>query len=88
MDFVYGAELVLMDDTFLDLNSDIKVFLAGGADDPCIVNGGGIDSLYDHLQKRFINVSIKKFKGMRHEIQNDQCKDELLTLMESFIINE
>jgi len=25
---------------------------------------------------------------MRHEIQNEQCKDELLTLMESFISNE
>ena len=88
LDFIYGGELVLMDDTFLNLNHDIKVFLAGGADDPCIVNGGGIDGLYDHLQKRFNNVSIKKFKGMRHEIQNEQCKDELLTLMESFIGNE
>ena len=74
--------------TFLNLDDDIKVFLAGGADDPCIVNGGGIDGLYDHLRKRFNNVSIKKFKGMRHEIQNEQCKDELLTLMESFISNE
>ena len=88
LDFVYGGELVLMDDTFLNVNHEIKVFLAGGADDPCIVNGGGIDGLYDHLQKRFNNVSIKKFKGMRHEIQNEQCKDELLTLMESFISNE
>ena len=61
---------------------------AGGTDDPCITNGGGIDGLYDHLQKRFNNVSIKKFKGMRHEIQNEQCKDELLNLMESFISNE
>ena len=43
---------------------------------------------YDHLRKRFNNVSIKKFKGMRHEIQNEQCKDELLALMESFISNE
>ena len=88
LDFVYGGELVLKEDTFLNLDDDIKVFLAGGADDPCIVNGGGIDGLYDHLQKRFNNVSIKKFKGMRHEIQNEQCKDELLTLMESFISNE
>ena len=50
----------------------------------CIRDSG----LYDHLRKRFNNVSIKKFKGMRHEIQNEQCKDELLTLMESFISNE
>ena len=88
LDFVYGGELVLMDDTFLNVNYEIKVFLAGGADDPCIANGDGIDGLYDHLQKRFNSVSIKKFKGMRHEIQNEQCKDELVILMESFISNE
>ena len=85
LDFVYGGELVLKDDTFLNLSKDIKVFLAGGADDPCIVNGGGIDGLYDHFRKKFNNVVIKKFKGMRHEIQNERSKNELLSLMKSFI---
>ena len=85
LDFVYGGELVLKDDTFLNLSKDIKVFLAGGADDPCIVNGAGIDGLYDHFRKRFNNVVIRKFKGMRHEIQNERSKNELLSLMESFI---
>ena len=50
----------MKEDTFLNLDDDIKVFLAGGADDPCIVNGGGIDGLYDHLRKRFNNVSISE----------------------------
>ena len=85
LDFVYGGELVLKDDTFLNLSKDIKVFLAGGADDPCIVNGGGIDGLYDHFRKKFNNAVIKKFKGMRHEIQNERSKNELLSLMKSFI---
>ena len=85
LDFVYGGELVLKDDTFLNLSKDIKVFLAGGADDPCIENGGGIDGLYDHFRKKFNNVVIKKFKDMRHEIQNERSKNELLSLMESFI---
>ena len=85
LDFVYGSEMVLRDDTFLNLSNDIKVFLAGGAEDPCIVNGSGIDGLYNHLCKRFNNVYIKKFQGMRHEIQNEPSKDELLSLMEDFI---
>ena len=85
LDFVYGGELVLKDETFLNIDNDVKVFLAGGADDPCIVNGGGIDGLYDHLQKKFNNVFIKKFDGMRHEIQNEPSKNELLTSMERFI---
>ena len=84
-DFVCGSEMVLRDDTFLNLRNDIKVFLAGGAEDPCIVNGRGIDGLHNHLSKKFNNVSIKKFEGMRHEIQNEPSKDELLSLMESFI---
>ena len=46
LDFVYGSEMVLRDDTFLNLSNDIKVFLAGGAEDPCIVNGSGICLLY------------------------------------------
>ena len=85
LDFVYGSEMVLRDDTFLNLSNDIKVFLAGGAEDPCIVNGSGIDGLYNHLCRRFTNVYIKKFAGMRHEIQNEPSKDELLLLMEDFI---
>ena len=85
LDFVYGGELVLKDETFLNIDNDVKVFLAGGADDPCIFNGGGIDGLYDHLQKKFNNVFIKKFDGMRHEIQNEPSKNELLTSMERFI---
>ena len=85
LDFVYGSEMVLRDETFLNLSNDIKVFLAGGADDPCIANGRGIDGLYKHFCKMFNNVSIKKFEGMRHEIQNEPSKYELLSLMEGFI---
>ena len=85
LDFINGSEMVLRDETFLNLSNDIKVFLAGGAEDPCIVNGRGIDGLYKHLCKMFNNVSIKKFEGMRHEIQNEPSKDELLSLMEGFI---
>ena len=85
LDFVYGSEMVLRDETFLNLRNDIKVFLAGGAEDPCIVNGSGIDGLYNHLCKRFNNVYIKKFEGMRHEIQNEPSKYELLSLIEGFI---
>ena len=44
--------------------------------------------VYSYLSKKFNNVSIKKFKDMRHEIQNEQCKNELLTLIGAFINNE
>ena len=85
LDFVHGGELVLRSDTFINLSKDIKVFLAAGADDPCIINGGGIDGLYEYLKKRFSNVYIKKFEGMRHEIQNEPSKNELLSLIDKFL---
>ena len=86
LDFVHGGELVLRSDTFVNLSKDIKVFLAAGADDPCIINGGGIDGLYEYLKKRFSNVYIKKFEGMRHEIQNEPSKNELLSLIDKFLL--
>jgi len=86
LDFVHGGELVLRSDTFINLSKDIKVFLAAGADDPCIINGGGIDGLYEYLKKRFNNVYIKKFEGMRHEIQNEPSKNELLSLIDKFLL--
>ena len=85
LDFVYGAELVLKDGTFHNIANDVKIFLAVGADDPCILNGRGIDGLYNYLKRKFINVRIKKFDGMRHEIQNEPSKKELLTSMERFL---
>ena len=69
----------------LSNNKNIKIFLAGGANDPCISNGNGIDGLYHFLKKRFKNVNMKKFQQMRHEIQNESCKDELLLSIESYL---
>ena len=86
LDFVHGGELVLRSHTFVNLSKDVKVFLAAGADDPCIINGGGIDGLYEYLKKRFSNVYIKKFEGMRHEIQNEPSKNELLSLIDKFLL--
>mgnify|MGYP001178827482 FL=1 len=86
LDFVHGGELVLRSDTFVNLSKDIKVFLAAGADDPCIINGGGIDGLYGYFKKRFSSVYIKKFEGMRHEIQNEPSKNELLSLINKFLL--
>ena len=86
LDFVRGGELVLRNDTFVNLSKDIKVFLAAGADDPCIINGEGIDGLCEYLKKRFSNVYIKKFEGMRHEIQNEPSKNELLSLIDKFLL--
>ena len=43
------------------------------------------DADFNYFKKRFKNVKLKKFEEMRHEIQNESCKDELLSLMESYL---
>ena len=88
LDFMNGSEKVLEDHTYLNIDKNIKILLAGGADDPCIVNGKGIDGLKSYLSKKFNSVGIKIFKDMRHEIHNEQSKNELLALIGAFINNE
>ena len=84
-DFIEGGGLILKDSTFKGINEETKILLAGGEDDPCIVNGDGIDGLYIYLKKKFKNVNLHKFKYMRHEIQNEPCKNELLSLIGKLI---
>ncbi len=55
---------------------------AAGKDDPCIQTGSGIKGLFEAFNDSFENVYLDLYDGMRHEILNEHCKDELL---ESFI---
>ena len=84
-DFIYGGELALQNKTYKDIDENIKILLAAGSDDPCIINGKGIDGLYSFLKERFKNVGLHKFNNMRHEVQNEPSKNELLSLIKDLI---
>ena len=84
-DFIYGGELVLRQKTYEGIDINTEILIACGSDDPCIVNGMGIDGLYSFLKKKFNNVNLHKFHNMRHEIQNEPCKKELLSLIGGLI---
>ncbi len=77
-DFNNGGEMLLEEDIFLGVNSDIKIFLAGGEVDPCISTGRGINGLKIFLTNVFKNTIMMKYPKKRHEIQNESCCNKFL----------
>ena len=87
-DFVKGGEMILENNNYEKLNKEVKILLAAGSEDPCIKNGRGIDGLKIFLNKKFNNVRLLKYPGMRHEIQNEQCKENFMSEIVEFIKND
>ena len=81
-DFIAGNENIMAFEDLKKLNKEIRIYLAAGKDDPCIQTGSGIKGLFEAFNDSFENVYLDLYDGMRHEILNEHCKDELL---ESFI---
>ena len=87
-DFVKGGEMILENNNYEKLNKEVKILLAAGSEDPCIKNGRGIDGLKIFLNKKFNNVRLLNYPGMRHEIQNEQCKENFMSEIVEFIKND
>ena len=84
-DFVEGNENIIAFEDLKKLNKEIKIYLAAGKDDPCIKTGSGINGLFEAFNSSFENVYLDLYDGMRHEILNERCKDELLKSFIKFI---
>ena len=84
-DFVEGNENIIAFKDLKKLNKEIKIYLAAGKDDPCIKTGSGINGLFEAFNSSFENVYLDLYDGMRHEILNERCKDELLKSFIKFI---
>lgn len=56
-------------------NPDLKVNFISGADDPCAGSEKDINKAVELMRKAgYANVSLKLYKGMRHEILNESDK--------------
>lgn len=74
------------DKTIKAVPKDLPVFFVAGADDPVGDYGKGVIK----AKRKFVeagvkDVSIKLYKGGRHEILNDDCKDEVMEDILAFI---
>lgn len=63
---------------FAAMHKDLPIFLIAGEEDPVGDYGKGVRTVYDRLSENGCQVSMKLYNGMRHEILNDQCKNEVL----------
>ncbi|MGN0517318.1 MAG: alpha/beta fold hydrolase [Acutalibacteraceae bacterium] len=70
---------------FKALPHDLPILLISGEDDPVGNYGKGVSDVYDRIKKVGCNVKMKLYKGMRHEIFNDICREEVISDVIKFI---
>lgn len=64
---------------------NLPVYFVAGADDPVGDYGKGVKKTYEKFKKAGVkDVSITLYEGGRHEILNDDCKEEVMNDILSF----
>lgn len=70
-------------------NKDLDIFLIAGADDPVIQNEKKFRELEEFLKDvGYKNIKSKLYKDLRHEILNEEEKDEVYRDILDFITND
>ena len=78
-DFFRGLKEIHKDKNFERIPKDLPIYLLAGDMDPVGLFGKGIINLYEKLKNNGIkDVSYKLYKGKRHEILNEDNKDEVM----------
>ena len=64
------------------------LFLIAGAEDAFSKNAKLVKKLYKtYLKAGILNIKVKIYPGMRHEVHNELNNDEVLTDIKNFYIN-
>lgn len=70
---------------YKNVNADCPIYLISGVDDPCTGGEKGRNDSLDRLQKAgFKNIEVKIMDGMRHEMLNEDNKQEVMQLLLEF----
>lgn len=72
-------------DWFEAMPKTLPIYLIAGADDPVGDYGKGVKTVCDQLAENGCLASMKLYDGMRHEILNDHCKEEVLKDIVAFV---
>ena len=71
---------------YKNVNAECPIYLISGADDPCTGGEKGRNDSLDRLQRAgFKNIEVKTLDHMRHEILNEDNKQEVMQLILDFI---
>jgi len=74
-EFMKGLSSIQKSKNIKKISKDLKIFIVGGDSDPVGNNGKGLTKLYNLYKKYDLNVKLKIYQNMRHEILNE--KDNL-----------
>lgn len=70
---------VSTEEWYNSIPADYPVYLIAGDMDPVGNYGKGVNEVYNKLKNtNHSNVSIKLYKGLRHEIHNEDCRETVL----------
>lgn len=70
---------VSTDEWYNSVPSDLKIYLIAGDMDPVGNYGKGVTEVYEKLKATgHNNTSIKLYKGLRHEIHNECCREKIV----------
>ncbi len=71
---------------FKSIRKDMPILIISGSDDPVGAYGNGVTKVYERLKAAGVkDVTLKLYKECRHEIHNDNCKDEVIKDIIEFI---
>jgi len=86
----YGQSLELIaescdPETIGETPKDLPMFFISGSKDPVGLYGVGFNAMVNAYTKDHTKVSSKLYEGYKHEIHNDDCKDEVYADILAFI---
>ncbi len=73
-EFFKGLASIQKTKNIRNINPKMPILIVGGIDDPVGNNGKGLVNLYNLYKKNGLNVDIKIYEGMKHEILNEVDK--------------
>lgn len=70
------------------INKDVRIFIFSGNDDPVSGMGKSVTKLYKKYNKENLDVDMKLYKGLRHEVLNELEKDLIYNDILKFLLNK
>ena len=84
-EFLKGMSVIHKDASLKKLNKDANIFIISGSDDPVTTYGQAVGKLKEMYNKYGVkNVETKIYEGLRHEILNEDRRDEVCADIASF----
>lgn len=70
---------------FSSVDKAKPILLVSGSEDPVGENSAGVSKVYELLKAQGADVQLKLYEGYRHEILQDNCKDEVIQDILAFV---